>query len=252
MKPTWRDRVVQSPPAVPMALAVVASVAASLVMLLVLMDVLGIPRGPLFGKYLLMTVLISAVVSASVSAVIVKLLREVEQARRALQQQAWRDELTGLDNRRRFAELALREIDRSRRIRQPLVVALLDIDDFKRVNDRHGHGAGDELLASVARAAAGALRSTDLSARWGGEEFAMLLLDTSAEDALPVLERVRSAVLALPPIGSGASAFRVTVSVGVATLKADESFESLVDRADRAMYLAKQNGKDRVVVDPTG
>lgn len=252
MKPTWRDWVVRSPPAVPTALAVVFSVAASLGLLLVLMEVLRIPRGPLFAKYLLMTVLISALVSASVSAVIVRLLRDVGHARRALQQQAWRDELTGLDNRRRFAELARREIERSRRSRQPLVVALLDIDDFKRVNDMHGHGAGDALLVSVARAAEGALRSTDLAARWGGEEFAMLLLDTSAEAALPVLERVRSAVRAMPPIGSGASARHVTVSVGVATGQADECFEALIDRADRAMYLARQRGKDRVVIDTAG
>ncbi len=252
MKATWRDWVVQSPPGVPVALAVAASVAASVGLLLVLMELLRIPHGPLSGRYVLMTVLISLVVSASVSAVIVKLLREVEQARRALQQQAWRDELTGLDNRRRFAELARREIELSRRNGQPLAVALLDIDDFKRVNDLHGHAAGDALLAAVAAALAGSLRATDLSARWGGEEFAVLLLGTRAGGALPVLERVRSAVRGLPPVGAGTSALRVSVSIGVATGQADEAFDTLVNRADRAMYRAKQAGKDRVLVDTAG
>lgn len=166
-----------------------------------------------------------------------------------LEQQARTDALTGLSNRRHFNELAQAELARCRRLDKPMSLLMIDIDHFKLVNDRHGHDVGDLALAQLADSCRHALRGIDLPARLGGEEFVALLTETALPDALDVAERLRQHIEALaiePPQGPP---LRLTVSIGVAELApADASHEDLMRRADRALYAAKREGRNRVVV----
>jgi diguanylate cyclase (GGDEF)-like protein/PAS domain S-box-containing protein len=163
-----------------------------------------------------------------------------------LRELATRDSLTGAANRRHFVELAQRERERSLRSKSALSLCLFDADHFKRINDDYGHVAGDHALTTMARAAQGALRAADVLGRLGGEEFAILLPDTDLTGALVVAERVRVAVASSVVRSSEGSEISVTISVGVAQLKADESLEQLLKRADVALYAAKDHGRDRV------
>jgi diguanylate cyclase (GGDEF)-like protein len=161
---------------------------------------------------------------------------------------ATKDELTGIYNRRHFIELAEIELSRSRRKTAPTSLAMLDIDHFKLVNDHFGHAVGDRALLEVARAMKETLRVSDISARIGGEEFVLLLPETTLEGALAVTERLRERIgRAEIPIGDGRVA-RITVSAGVAELFATEGLDGLMKRADDALYLAKERGRDRSVV----
>jgi diguanylate cyclase (GGDEF)-like protein len=145
------------------------------------------------------------------------------------------DPLTGLPNRRRWDEEAARMVARAERTGEPLTIALLDLDRFKGYNDAHGHQAGDRLLKTAAAAWRDQLRAGDLLARWGGEEFAVALPGATAEQAVPVLERLRAAT----PDGQ-------TASAGVASFTPGASLAELVERADRALYGAKAGGRDRL------
>ena len=167
---------------------------------------------------------------------------------------ALQDELTGLANRRALEQMLANEVERAQRHGRPLSILMADIDHFKAINDTHGHRAGDEVLRELARVLADKLRSIDRAARYGGEEFCVLMPDTPAEEARRVAERIRRAVEAHtfvvesedgePPIG-----LRLTVSAGVAGLPEDAAtLEALVDAADRALYDAKRQGRNRVVV----
>ena len=155
------------------------------------------------------------------------------------------DPLTGLPNRRYFDEFC-GLLARRRRAGDAVGVLMIDIDRFKSLNDRHGHGIGDEVLKAVAGAIAAAVRDDDVPARVGGEEFAVLLRNPADGVANEVGERVRRSVGALDLRGHGVD--RVSVSVGVAVAQgADEPIGRIVDRADRALYRAKRTGRDRVV-----
>lgn len=157
------------------------------------------------------------------------------------------DGLTGLANRRVFFERLEAEILRSRRYEHGLALLLLDVDHFKKINDRFGHPAGDEVLRRVARTLAGLARETDLVARYGGEEFAVLLPSTDEAGGRHVAERARSGVAELV-ITWEEHPVAVRVSVGVTALEGEEdTAEALVARADQALYAAKQAGRDRVV-----
>jgi diguanylate cyclase (GGDEF)-like protein len=156
------------------------------------------------------------------------------------------DVLTGLPNRRYFDEALSMERPR-RRTDDSLGILMIDIDHFKILNDRFGHATGDRVLRAVADAIAQTVRTDDTPARYGGEEFAVLLRRTSAEQAVEVGERVRRAVMRLPPSSLGIDK-PVTVSVGVAVAFPDQPASAhLVERADRALYRAKRQGRDRVV-----
>jgi diguanylate cyclase (GGDEF)-like protein len=125
-------------------------------------------------------------------------------------------------------------------------IALIDIDHFKRVNDSHGHAVGDAVLRAFADAARTALRARDVLARWGGEEFLLMLPDTEPAEAMQVLRRVAEQVAAVRVSAPGAE-LRVTFSGGVAARVGDEPFTDTITRADRAMYEAKSQGRDRIV-----
>jgi len=163
-----------------------------------------------------------------------------------LTRQATTDSLTGIANRRHFMERGSDEIERARRYHLPLTLLLLDIDHFKQINDRFGHPAGDRLLQVVARACQSNARNVDLSGRLGGEEFALLMPETSAIAARLAAERLRRAIAAIPPELSGVP-HQVTASFGIAALNAhDTSIDGLVARADAALYRAKNSGRNRV------
>jgi len=157
------------------------------------------------------------------------------------------DPLTGLFNRRYFMERLFEEVERVKRHNESFSAFMLDIDNFKSLNDRYGHSAGDDVLLRVSRAIRDAVRSMDVVARHGGEEFSVLLPHTSKSDAMEIAERVRSGVERSRPLSAYPSVV-VTVSIGVAEFPDDAStIDELVDRADRAMYRAKKAGKNRVI-----
>jgi len=156
------------------------------------------------------------------------------------------DALTGLPNRRYFNEVLAIERPR-RRANDSLGILMIDIDHFKILNDRFGHATGDRVLRAVAGAIAQGVRDEDTPSRYGGEEFAVLLRQASAEQAMEVGERIRRSVVQLHPASLGIDE-PVTVSVGVAVAGANQvAIPGLVERADQALYRAKRLGRDRVV-----
>lgn len=174
-----------------------------------------------------------------------RLLKEIREL-------AVHDALTGAYNRREFNRFLDYELDRSRRYKRLLSFVLMDIDYFKNVNDRYGHQVGDEVLKQVSQVAHSHSRTSDLLARYGGDEFAIIMTETPAEEAVQGAERLRKAVEARTiqfnrgndPIEN----LRVTLSLGVAEYPRDaDSSEALIEAADQALYLAKRQGRNRVV-----
>jgi diguanylate cyclase (GGDEF)-like protein len=141
-----------------------------------------------------------------------------------------------VSNRRVWEEELPRELERARRMSTPVCVAMIDLDNFKAYNDRHGHQAGDLVLKEAASAWRTQVRSTDLLARYGGEEFVVLLPACALEDAIKIIERLR----AVTPL--------VTCSVGLACWDFQEAATELVERADQALYAAKAEGRNRHVL----
>jgi diguanylate cyclase (GGDEF)-like protein len=187
-----------------------------------------------------------SVVALSLTVLLHRALQARHAAQRELERLATQDELTGLLNRRAFLEAAEAEFRRARRYGRPTAVILLDVDHFKQINDTHGHAAGDEVLRRFAEAVVSTLRTADFIGRIGGEEFAALLPETSRPEAQTVAERVRERVAALR-VGDGPLAFAVAVSAGLTVLEpTDERLEDVLERADRALYQAKQTGRNRV------
>lgn len=180
------------------------------------------------------------------------LLVAVADQGRQLVERATTDALTGLPNRATFLDRARRELARAERSGSSLALVMLDVDHFKRFNDRYGHQAGDRVLAQSGRAIAGAVRGIDLAGRYGGEEVVLLLVDVEAEAALAAVERVREAVAAvrIPHVPEA-----VTASAGVAVHhgafdRADVA--QLIRRADEALYRSKAAGRDRTTLESGG
>lgn len=171
---------------------------------------------------------------------------ELQDALQRIQELAHRDELTGLANRRHMAALIEAERERCERLGARLSLAVLDIDRFKRINDTHGHPTGDLVLGAFAREAQASLRDTDVLARWGGEEFMLLMPDTPLTPARLSVERLRTRVEAMR-VDSGGAALAFTLSAGVVELQRGERPVEAIARADRALYQAKQQGRNKVV-----
>ncbi len=172
-----------------------------------------------------------------------------------LKQVGLTDGLTGIQNRRYFEHRCQVEISQSQRYKHPLACMFLDIDKFKRINDTYGHQTGDAVLRNVAASIQSLLRAGDTIARYGGEEFVVLLPQATAHHAREVAERIRSSVAERHFQATSGHEIKVTISIGLAMLQ-DESdveqsrlAEHLVARADKALYQAKQTGRNRVVVD---
>lgn len=166
---------------------------------------------------------------------------------RAAVQSAMRDPLTDTGNRIAMDQILQREVDLAKRNLQPLSLLMLDLDHFKQVNDTYGHSAGDEVLKAVAGTIKHLLRNVDMVFRYGGEEFLVLLSGTPAEAANMVGERLRQAVEELQCIAEG-QAIELSISIGCASLLPSETVESLLRRADDALYAAKRNGRNRIAM----
>jgi len=171
--------------------------------------------------------------------------RELREAKRRAEEEARSDALTGMPNRRHFLEVASHDIAQAERLGLPLSLLVVDIDFFKAVNDRHGHLAGDEVLRCVAGILKQGVRSGDLAARLGGEEFAVACPGSTAEEALALAERLRAAVETAPLRCRGVP-IRLTVSIGLASRQAGDPLDRLLQNADSALYDAKQRGRNRV------
>lgn len=179
---------------------------------------------------------------------------EVTSANLKLEYMALHDALTGLANRRKFLTAFEAARARLERYGAPLSLLALDIDHFKRINDGFGHPAGDEVLVAIARRLEASVRRTDLSARFGGEEFMVLLPEADAAAAAEVAEKIRKGIADRPirlETEDRVEDLKVTISIGVSTMTkaAPSSFDSLMERADQALYAAKMNGRNRVCLD---
>ena len=154
------------------------------------------------------------------------------------------DVLTGIMNRRSFMTLVNKEVARSRRYETPLSLIFCDIDKFKSINDNYGHSIGDEVLQAFAHSIKSHIRQSDLFARWGGEEFIILAVETDESNASQLADNLRKIIMELKvqPVK------QITCSFGVAELKKDESFEQLCERADQAVYDAKNSGRNQVCI----
>jgi diguanylate cyclase (GGDEF)-like protein len=167
-----------------------------------------------------------------------------ERRARELQQAAMRDSLSGLFNRGAFEQHVREQLASTER--QELAIVFFDIDNFKLFNDRFGHAAGDEAIRQCARACADGMRETDFIARIGGEEFAAILTDVTAEEAFGVVERIRLAVASMP-ISAGGATQSMTISAGIChSASGFRDFDELLQMADRGLYRAKHLGRNRV------
>ncbi|HEY2743310.1 MAG TPA: GGDEF domain-containing protein [Polyangia bacterium] len=177
------------------------------------------------------------------------LLLQRERQEHEIERLAMTDELTGVFNRRSLFELGDKEVARVRRTGASLSALLLDLDHFKRVNDKYGHLGGDAVLVRFVEVVRGCLRTSDLLARYGGEEFLVLLPDVGAAGAKVVGERIRSTIES-STFFIGAVPLKITASVGVAALAVggEPSLASLVARSDAALYIAKRDGRNRVAL----
>ena len=173
---------------------------------------------------------------------------ELQSKQKELERLTRQDGLTGLFNRNTFVELSRSELKRAQRQGSATTILLLDLDHFKRVNDTWGHPAGDAVLRHVATLASTTVRSTDLVGRLGGEEFIVLLPNTSAEAGRKLAEKLRLR-LESAPVPWEKATIAVTASFGLASTTSEEKrdFETLYTEADKALYLAKQRGRNRVV-----
>ena len=175
-----------------------------------------------------------------------ELLARLRAQAETFERQAYEDALTGLPNRRSFDGALAREVARAHRRRQPLCLMILDIDRFKAINDVHSHAAGDEVLRRAGALLAGVCRTSDIAARIGGEEFAMILVDATLDEAHGLYARLREAFAAEDGWG-GVPGLRVTISAGAAMLDPlDTAPAQLMRRADMALYRAKSAGRDRL------
>jgi diguanylate cyclase (GGDEF)-like protein len=185
--------------------------------------------------------------AASLAAQVVVAL-ENARLHRMVERQAMVDSLTGLANRRSLEESLRSELARALRFSDSVCVVLADLDDFKQVNDRHGHAAGDEVLKAFAKALRKTVRESDVAGRWGGEEFALVLPGTDAPGGARLAERARAAIEASRVKMPNGEECSVTASFGVASFPESHELGEILAAADSALYAAKGQGKNRVVI----
>jgi diguanylate cyclase len=173
-------------------------------------------------------------------------LVRLQQSLDHVSQQARHDSLTGSLNRKGLDEVMGREISRSRRAENPLCVALLDVDNFKQINDRLGHATGDAALVHLAEVVRTVMRPQDMLARYGGEEFVIVLPDTGLAAGVEAMQRLQRELTKNFFLKDNEKLL-ITFSAGVAQMAASEDSQDTINRADQAMYLAKRQGKNRVV-----
>ena len=166
-----------------------------------------------------------------------------------LRKQATQDPLTSLANRSQFEALAAHALARSQRDGSPVTLLLCDADLFKRINDQYGHAVGDAVLVAIANVLAANLRDGDVLARWGGDEFLLLLPDMEPHSAQTLLERTREAIAALP-VPNAPPGLRLSMSAGLALHLPHSSPQETLERADQALYAAKDQGRNRVALAP--
>jgi len=175
------------------------------------------------------------------------LINQLKEEKDKLEGIAYADPLTGLSNRRLFFEETKRLLELARRHGEPFSIIMLDVDNFKRINDEYGHDVGDIVLKNLAEAIRINVRSSDIAARYGGEEFIIALPKTDGEGALLVAERIRQD-FKRRKVKINQEEVGTTVSVGVASYKEGDDLETLIKKADEALYEAKRTGKDKVVM----
>jgi len=173
------------------------------------------------------------------------LLRTLEQQTQELERLSHEDALTGVSNRRHLDKLAALEYERARRFHHDLTVAMVDIDDFKQINDRHSHQLGDVVLRTVAQLLRGGCRSVDVVGRYGGEEFLLILVEIGRPEAMMLCERLRATVQGHDWEGISPG-LAVTISIGVADNHEATELEKIIALSDARLYYAKQHGKNQV------
>ncbi|MFQ3786241.1 GGDEF domain-containing protein [Halomonas sp. A29] len=185
--------------------------------------------------------------------ILIGTVRDITEQKRLelrLRQLSRTDELTALFNRRYFMQRLVQELARYRRYDRPTSVVLFDFDYFKRINDTHGHPAGDQVLMSVGKLLREKLRTNDIPARLGGEEFALLLPETALEEAVGVAEKVRQLVLEQTFTSEEGHSFSTSITCGVSSFHGpEETVEAILHRADQNLYQGKRAGRNRVVAD---
>ena len=194
------------------------------------------PKGPLY-------LLLSSKVVSSDTVVTFQDITQLVEYENILREMAQRDFLTGIYNRRSFEDFLHFHMERARRLSKPLSLIVFDVDHFKKINDTYGHLVGDRVLKGIAQLVSESIRDSDIFARIGGEEFAIILPDTDEEGAKLVAEKLRSLV----ERSSFADGIRCTASFGVTTLREKDTSESFLERADKALYKAKRLGRNKVV-----
>ena len=228
-------------------LRVVLAITGVSVILSVLMTWVGnevfMPDVPV-EEWLYISIVVPALISPMVSTLVLSLVYQLAEAKAALQAMAETDPLTGVGNRRYFLKQAAQAIQDAERSRSPLTVVLLDIDRFKEINDSHGHAIGDTALIVVADTCRQGIRAGDILARWGGEEFIVLLPSATLATGCVLAERLRASIAEAVVDGVPRE---VTVSIGVAELSCGlETLDDVISNADRRMYRAKGAGRNRV------
>ncbi len=185
-----------------------------------------------------------AVLATVIMLILILLVAYMHRSQREIQRMAVTDNLTSVYNRHSFYALAGREIVRADRTGEPLSIAMVDIDFFKRVNDNYGHAMGDQVLKTAAGQIKESVRKTDLLARYGGEEFIVLMPSTGAKDAFTVAERIRNSIEGCTFEGMGG----ITVSIGLSERVDKGIIDDVINKADAALYKAKETGRNRTVV----
>lgn len=233
----------------PLAVAGIAGVSAVVSVVITVLVSLGLGRRE--ASWMIPAIAISVVVPLAVappmSWILLSLVRQLEEARLLAERLASTDLLTGAFNRRQLIDLAQSAFDMVQ-VGSPLCVVLFDIDDFKTINDKYGHRGGDDVLVAVAAACGEVLRAGDILARWGGEEFVVLIPGAERDAGARIAERLRDTIALTCVDTPSAPRLSVTVSVGVTCTDGRRAgLDALISEADHAMYRAKLSGKNRVV-----